>query len=165
LAVAEVARERPDLREDAPSYAADVDAILSRRALGYMMERPLRTLVDKVVNVGYLMSPYLVPMRIATPDPHVVVGAERITVEDSASRPRTEVVACAAATIFILLTAPVGMYGRRRLLADDAILWAVAGTFVAVNAVYVPASRYVAPMLFVLLLYSGVALARCRFRR
>jgi hypothetical protein len=160
-----VARERPDLREDAPDYAAEADAFLGRRALGYMMERPLRTLREKVVNVGYLISPYLVPMRIATPDTRIVIGAGGVTVEHSESRPRSEVAAYAAATTFVLLTAPVGIYVRRRLLKHDAILWAIAATFVVVNAVYVPATRYVAPMLFVLLFYSGVAVAQLRSTR
>ena len=93
VANAVIARERPDLREDAPNHAAEADRFLSRRALGYMMERPFGTLRDKVVNVGYLFSPYLVPLRVATPDTRVVIGPEGATVEHAASRPRSEVVA------------------------------------------------------------------------
>ena len=165
MAIAVVERERPDLLEDVPNHAAKVDAFLSRRALGYMMERPLRTMRDKVVNVGYLLSPYLMPLRIATPETRVKIGAEGVTVEHAESRPLSEVVAYAAATTLVLPTAALGIFMRRRLLKHDAILWAIAGTFVVVSAVYVPATRYVAPMLFVLLFYSGVALARLRSPR
>jgi hypothetical protein len=160
-----IARERPDLWEDAPNHAAEADRFLSRRALGYMMDRPLGTLRDKVVNIGYLLSPYLVPLRVATPDTRVVIGPEGATVEHAASRPRSEVVAYAAATTLVLPTAALGIFMRRRLLKHDAILWVIAATFVVVNAVYVPASRYVAPMLFVMLFYSGVALAGLRSTR
>ena len=47
VAISVIERERPDLREDVSNHAAKVDAFLSRRALGYMMERPLRTMRDK----------------------------------------------------------------------------------------------------------------------
>jgi hypothetical protein len=130
-----------------------------------MMERPLGTLRDKVVNVGYLLSPYLVPLRVATPDTRVVIGREGAMVEHAASRPRSDVVAYAAATALVLPTAALGIFMRRRLLKHDAILRAIAATFVVVNAVYVPVSRYVAPMLFVMLFYSGVALAGLRSTR
>lgn len=159
-AYAMVERERPDLHADAPGYAAEVDTFLNRRALGYMMERPLRTLREKVMNIGYLLSPYLVPLHIATADTRVAIdGHGGAGVEHSRARPVVEVVAHAAATAFVLLTAVPGMYVRRRLLTQDAILWCIAATFVGVNAVYVPASRYAAPMIFVLLFYSGVALS------
>ena len=162
VAVAIVRRERPDLREDAPNHTAEVDAFLGRRALAYMMERPLRTLRDKIMNVGYLMSPSLVPLRIATPDTRVVIGADGASVVHSESRPPGEVVAYAAATTVLLLTAAAGIYRRRRLLQHDAILWVIAGTVIMVSAMYVPASRYTALMSFVLMFYSGVALARVR---
>ncbi|RPI57052.1 MAG: hypothetical protein EHM55_03265 [Acidobacteria bacterium] len=155
-----VERERPDLRLDAPRYATEIDAFLSRRAVAYMMERPLRTLGEKAVNAVYLLSPYLVPFNIATPDTRLVIHAgNEVAVEHAASRPLIEVIAHAVASTVILPAGIAGIYRRRRVLAHDAILWAVAATFIVVNAVYVPASRYAAPMLFVLCFYAGVALA------
>jgi hypothetical protein len=163
VAVELVRRERPDLQEDDPSHSAEVDAFLGRRALDYMVERPLRTLGEKIMNVGYLMSPSLVPLHVATPDTRVVIAADgATTVEHSATRPLSEVVAYAVATTVMLLTAAAGIYQRRRLLRHDAILWVIAGTVIVVNAMYVPASRYAALMVFVLMFYSGVALARAR---
>ena len=70
-----------------------------------------------------------------------------------------------AASVLVLPTAALGIFMRRRLLKQDAILWAIAGTFIVVSAVYVPATRYVAPMLFVPLFYSGVAPGRLRSTR
>jgi len=79
-------------------------------------------------------------------------------------RPTSEIVAHAVATLVLLLGCAAGVYRRRRALYRDAILWAIAVTFVAVNAIYVPATRYTAPMQFVLIFYSAVALARLRER-
>jgi 4-amino-4-deoxy-L-arabinose transferase-like glycosyltransferase len=154
------ARERPEISEAAPEYAAALDRFLTARALSYMMERPLRTLGRKLLNAGYCFSPRLVPYRIATADTRAVIGpGGEVAVENSASRPRVEVAAHAVVSTFILVTAVAGVYMRRRDLRHDAILWAVVATFVIVNALYVPASRYAAPMQFALLFYSGAALA------
>jgi hypothetical protein len=53
-----------------------------------------------------------------------------------------------------------GVYVRRRELQRDAILRASFMTFVIVNVMYVPAMRHTAPMQFVLIFYSAVALTR-----
>ena len=84
------------------------------------------------------------------------------SVVHSESRPPGEVIAYAAATTVVLLTAAAGIYIRRRLLQHDAILWVIAGTVIMVSAMYIPASRYTALMSFVLMFYSGVALAGVR---
>ena len=79
-------------------------------------------------------------------------------VEDSVSRPRSEIVAHAVTSTVLLVGCAAGVYVRRRELQRDAILWASFMTFVIVNAMYVPATRYTAPMQFVLIFYSAVAL-------
>lgn len=61
-----------------------------------------------------------------------------------------------------LVGCAAGVYLRRRELGRDAILWAIFVTFAIVNAFYVPATRYTAPMQFVLIFYTAVALARAR---
>ena len=62
------------------------------------------------------------------------------------------------AASFVMAAAAFGVYLRRRVLAQDAVLWAIVGVFVLVYAIYVPATRYRAPMEFVFLFYAGVAL-------
>jgi 4-amino-4-deoxy-L-arabinose transferase-like glycosyltransferase len=154
-------RERPDLLPSAPENAEAVDAFLTRRAFRYMTDHPLATLGRKALNVLYFLSPRLVPFNIAGADTRAVIGAAgEVVVENSVSRPRVEVIAHAVAASFVLPAAVVGVYIRRRHLRQDAILWAVVATFIVVNAVYVPATRYAAPMTFVLLFYAAVALAR-----
>ena len=160
-ALALVERERPDLSADAREHAQVVDALLTRRALAYMAEQPFRTLGQKLRNVLYLFSPRLVPFQVATPETRVVVGpAGGIRVEHSEPRPLAEVMAYAASQSFVLVCAIAGIYLRRRDLRRDVMLWCVVATVVAVHAVYFPATRYTAPMAFVLLFYAAVALDR-----
>jgi hypothetical protein len=79
------------------------------------------------------------------------------------SRGVAEIAAHAVTASSLLVAAAAGVYLRRReVLRRDAILWAIFATLVIVNAVYVPATRYTAPVQFVLIFYSAVALARLR---
>jgi hypothetical protein len=156
-----VAHERPDLTGAGPEHDREVDAFLAGRALAYMAEHPLHTLSQQVWNALYLFSPRVVPFHVATPDTRVVVepgGA--ISVANSEPRPVSEVIAYAVSYSFVLVCALAGIYLRRRDLRRDAILWCIVATVVAVHAVYFPASRYTAPMVFVLLFYAAVALER-----
>jgi hypothetical protein len=52
---------------------------------------------------------------------------------------------------------------RRRRLHDDAFLLTVAGSVIAVNAIFFPTSRLLAPMTFVWMFYAGIT-ARCLAR-
>jgi hypothetical protein len=154
-------RERPDLDPSVPEYAAALDAFLTRQALGYIASRPLETLRQKAVNVWYCFSPRLVPFTLADSRTRVMTRPTgEVFVESSVPRPRIEVVAYALASSFVLVAAVAGIWLRRRLLRRDRILWAIVATFTVVNALYVPASRYGAPMMFVLLFYAAVASAR-----
>jgi hypothetical protein len=151
---------RPDLDPSVPEYAAALDAFLTRQALGYMGTHPGATLRQKVINVWYCFSPRLVPFRVADSRTRLMTGpAGEIWVENSVRRPRIEVIAHALASSFVLVAAVAGIWMRRHALRQDAILWAVAVTFTVVNVLYVPASRYAAPMTFVLLFYAAVAFA------
>jgi hypothetical protein len=147
---------------DLPLQSAEraVDRLLTREALAYIAAHPLQTLRQKALNVLYYFSPRLVPYRIATEDTRIATGPTgQITVEHTVARPFFEVIGYAAFSSFVLVCALAGVYLRRRRLRADAILGCIALTFVAVNAMYVPATRYRAPMEFVLLFYAAAALA------
>lgn len=155
-----VARDRPDLSSSDAGYEAAVDALLTRRAVDYMIERPFTTLRRKIVNVAYFLSPRLVPLRVAADDTQLVLdSAGRAAVERSVARPRIETIAHGVSSSCVLLAAAVGVAIRRRRLRADAILWVIFLTFAGVSAVYFPATRYTAPIQFVLLFYSAVALS------
>lgn len=142
-----------------PEFDRAADALLTRHAVDYMAEHPLGTLRQKVLNGLYFFSPWLVPFDVATPETRVVIDPSgRVVVKSAQPRPRVEVIAYAAFYAPVLAAALIGIYLRRRDFRRDAMLWCIAANFIAVHALYVPATRYRAPMEFVLLFYSAVAL-------
>ena len=94
-----------------------------------------------------------------------LVPPDKVVVEAPVTRPRIEVISHTLAASFVMLASVVGIYTRRHVLSHDFALWAIACVFVAVYAVYVPATRYRAPMEFVFFFYAAVALARVPERR
>jgi hypothetical protein len=142
-----VLRERrPDIDTLPPPIAERVaDVVLTDEALRFMAARPLRTVTQKIVNVGYVFSPRIIPYRL-----------------DGDARPLGDVVVFAVFSTVVTLCAIVGVYRRRRSLGEDAILWCIATTVVLVNVIYVPATRYRAPMEFVLAFYAAAAWRRSR---
>jgi hypothetical protein len=144
-----------------PAYQVAVDGLLTRESLRYMSEHPSETLGQKLLNVVYFFSPLVVPFRESTADSRVVVTPSgAIAVAPSRARPLLEVLTYGAWTSVVLICSVAGLWFRRGTLPADAILWCVAVTIVAVSVVYVPATRYRAPMEFVLLFYAAAALDR-----
>jgi 4-amino-4-deoxy-L-arabinose transferase-like glycosyltransferase len=154
-------RARLDVSPNDPRFAAEFDAFLTRQAFAHIAEHPWATLRQKLWNIAYLVSPRITPYDISGPDTRVRTnGNTGVRVEGAVPRSRLEVVAYAAATSVLLVGCIGGVYLRRRELPRDAILWAIFVTFAIVNAIYVPATRYTAPMQLVLMFYSAVAIAR-----
>jgi hypothetical protein len=151
----------PQIRVDHPRFAAEFDAFLTRQAIAHMAEHPWATLRQKVLNVGYLLSPQITPYEISSAATRLrTEGNTVLGVDDAVPRPRLEVLAYAGVTVVLLVGCAGGVYLRRRELERDAILWSIFATFAIVNAFYVPATRYTAPMQLLLMFYSAVALAR-----
>ena len=138
------------------------DAFLTSEAIRYMAGHPWATTRQKLLNVAYLLSPRIAPYEISGPYTRLKVEDGRVLgVEGSVPRRPSEIAAHAVTSLVLLVGGAAGVYLRRRaLLRSDAILWAIFGTFVVINAVYVPATRYTAPMQFVVIFYAAVALAR-----
>jgi hypothetical protein len=154
-------RERPDVAPEHPRFAAEFDAFLTRRAFAHMAEHPLATLRQKLLNVTYLLSPRITPYEISGPDTRVRIDGDGVVRVDGAlPRARVETVAYAVVTLVLLVGGAAGVYRRRHELRRDAILWSIFATFAIVNAFYVPATRYTAPMQLLLMFYSAVAIAR-----
>lgn len=154
-------RARPDVAPDHPRFAAEFDAFLTRRAFAHMARSPWATLRQKMRNIGYLLSPWITPYEISGPDTRVrAQGDGVVRVEGALPRARLEIVAYAVATLVLLVGCAAGVYLRRRELKGDAILWSIFATFAIVNALYVPATRYTAPMHLLLMFYCAVAIAR-----
>jgi hypothetical protein len=155
------ATARPDIVPGSADYIPRIDAYLTSAAIERMKASPVRTITEKLANAGYFLSPRLVPLYVSGPETRVTLGpSDTVVVEAPVTRPRIEVISHTLAASFVLLAALAGVYARRHLLSQDAVLWAIAGVFVVVYAVYVPATRYRAPMEFVFFFYAAVALAR-----
>ena len=122
----------------------ETDRFLTREALAFMTAHPAETFRRKVLNVWYLLSPAVVPYRALNPETGV-----------PQDRPRAEIAIYAVSTSVVLILAAFGVYRRRFCWRADAILLAIALVIAAVNVVYVPATRYRAPMEFVLLFYAA----------
>jgi hypothetical protein len=155
-------RMRPEVDPDNPRFDAEFDAFLTGQAVTFMREDPWRTLSQKLLNVAYLFSPRIAPFDVSGPDTRVRIDGDTIAVENSVPRRRSEIAAHAVTSLVLLVGCAAGVHLRWRELHRDTILWAIVVTFVVINAIYVPATRYIAPMQFVLIFYSAVALARIR---
>jgi hypothetical protein len=137
------------------------DEVLTRSALNYMAARPLRTLGAKARNALYFLSPRLVPFQVAGPETRVVIDKRgEVIVTGAKARPLLEVVAYSLSYPPVLIAAMFGVYLRRQRLKSDAMLWCIVTTFLVVYSMYVPATRYRAPMSFVMFFYAAVALDR-----
>jgi hypothetical protein len=152
-------RARPELPRSARNPDAEFDVFLTREAVAYILADPAGTVRAKIANVAYQLSPILVPWRVSDRDTRVRIeenGASRVV--NSVARPPIEVWSHAVTRSVLLFGTIAGVWRRRRRLRADAVLWAVCITFVGINALYVPATRYTSPMLFVMMFYTAVAL-------
>jgi hypothetical protein len=154
-------RASPHAASDGGSDAA-FDAFLTGEAIRYMAEHPWATARQKLLNVAYMLSPRITPYEVSGRQTRLRVEDGRVLgVEGSVRRHGSEIAAHAVTSLVLLVGGAAGVYRRRRaLVRSDAILWAIFGTFVVINAVYVPATRYTGPMQFVLIFYAAVAFAR-----
>jgi hypothetical protein len=152
-------RARPDADEESYDEDAEFDAFLTRAALSHIAANPAGELWQKILNVGYQLSPRIAPFYVSGADTRVVFEDNAARVVDSHPRPSFQIWSHGVSASVLLVGTVAGVFLRRRDLAHDAVLWAVVATFVGVNALYVPATRYTAPMLFVMMFYSAVALS------
>jgi hypothetical protein len=157
---------RPDLSPDSAEYASQIDTYLSTVSIAHMIESPVATVTQKLENMLFFVSPYLIPHYVTGPDTRVrIEPPDSAIVEDFVVRPRLQILSHAFSSSVVLVAAAAGVYLRRGKLAADAVLWAVFLSFVFVHAMYFPATRYRAPMEFVLFHYAGVAMANLDVRR
>ncbi|HYM25131.1 MAG TPA: lasso peptide biosynthesis B2 protein [Vicinamibacterales bacterium] len=158
---AAIVRRSTSLSSDDVRFDRAADEVLARRALAWMRASPAAALALKVRNVGYLLSPRIVPYRTATEATRAVIDADGrfVGVEHPRSRPPLVVAGYAVWQSMVLIATAFGVYRRRGdFFRRDRFLWCVAATFLAVHALYFPATRYRAPMEFVLLFFGAVGL-------
>jgi hypothetical protein len=140
-----------------PDTERVVDTAFRRLALEEMRQRPLETLELKVRNVFDFFSPVLVPHEVRTAATTIRLGASgQSVVENAARRPLIQRLAYSISYGAVLLLAAFGIYRHRGDRRAETILWCVLLTFTGVHALFFPATRYRAPVEFVLLFYAAV---------
>jgi hypothetical protein len=144
---------------DTPESEQLQDAAYRRLALAEIRQHPGDTLRLKIRNLYDLFSPTLVPRRQSTEATTIVLlESGQAIVEHTLERPLLHRVAYSTSYSAVLVLATAGLFARRRGLSDDAILWCILLTFVAVYVVFTPTTRYRAPVDFVLLFYAAIGL-------
>jgi hypothetical protein len=129
-----------------------------RRSLEHMRQRPWRTAWLKLKNVSYFFSPRLVPYY-ETDDATVILEEDgRFRVGPVRPRPLAHRLAYSVPYVFVMGMIAAALVCGRIGFKREAILWAVAGVFIVVHALYFPTMRYRVPMEFVLLYYASVGM-------
>ena len=150
-----VAREQPALF--AAADERELDRFYTTLALKEMRARPLQTMRLMLRKVAYFFWPRLVPSRIMAPDRQILLGPDgQVRVENAPTRPARDDIAYTLSFCLVAAAALIGIWVRRFDMKRDAMLWCIVLTFVATYAVFIPATRYRAPMEFVLLFYAAV---------
>jgi hypothetical protein len=149
-------------RELGPSASrVERDRFLLHRALAFIRAHPVRALALKARNLGCVFLPRLLPFTERRGSAAVVDGVLRIPPQ--AARPLAYEIVGGAFQGLLMVGAAAGMWKRRyHLLRDDAGLSAVAVSVVAINVVFFPTSRLLAPMSFVLMFYTAASVDRRR---
>ncbi len=155
-----VAFERvPHLDPHSPTIDDQVDATLAAAAIDEILSRPLATFMLKLRYVFYFFTPGLVPSRVLLPETTIELLPDgRANVAGAPVRPLAERAAHGLSTLLLLSAAAIGIGTRRHQLSRDGILWLILATFVVSHAVYFPATRYTAPVVFVLIFYAAAGL-------
>lgn len=140
----------------------DPDRALTRRAIDYARRHPMTVVALKLRNVAYALQPRLVPFTERAGSASIVDGV--LVVPEQRRRPVAyELIAASFQTVLLAGTA-AGLWKRRGRLGDDAFLLIVLASIVAVEVIFFPTSRLLAPATFVLMFYTGAAFEPSRGR-
>ena len=162
LAETVIAEELRGPNDDSPESVREIDRVLTRRALSNFSADPLRTLEGRAWNLAHYFWPPLVPYYVQGPQTRIVIDSSgEVAVVGAVTRSRVEIIAYSVSYGLVLLAAIAGALERRHaLLRRDAMLMWILGTFALTHALYFPATRYRAPVTFILLFYAAVAFDR-----
>jgi hypothetical protein len=134
---------------------ADRDRLLLDLTADYVRAHPLRAIRLKLRNLLYIFQPRLLPLYERQGMATLVDG--RVHIPEQGRRPFVFEAGAAAFQTVLIAAGIAGVVMRRRRLRDDAFLLIVACSVIAVNAIFFPTSRLLAPMTFVWMFYAGVA--------
>lgn len=158
--VEEIVRDEMARRGVTTSRRIEGDRLLLELTAGYVRAHPLRALRLKLRNLVYIFQPRLLPFYERRGMVTMVDG--RLQIPEQARRPVLFEAAAAGYQTILIAGGIAGMVMKRRRLGDDAFLLIVAGSVIAVNAIFFPTSRLLAPMTFVWMFYAGVTASALR---
>lgn len=156
--VDELVRDEMVRRGNANYDLADQDRLLWDWAIAFARSHPVDTLAMKSKNLACIFQPRLLPFYEMSGRATLVDG--RLEIPEQESRPLIFEVAAAGFQALLLAGAVTGLVMRRDQWRDDAFLLVVAITIIGVQTVFFPTSRLLAPMTFVLIFYTAVAMTR-----
>ena len=159
----ELVREEMIRRGHADYDLTAQDRLLCEWAIAFLRRHPAEAIAMKAKNLAYIFQPRLLPFYEMSGRATLVDG--RVEIPDQPRRPWIFEVVSAAFQALLLVGGVVGLAARRARWRDDAFLILVAATIVGVQTVFFPTSRLLAPMAFVLIFYTAVALDRRVNRR
>ena len=137
--------------------------LFAKRIAGRTGRRASPEWFVKLWNIAYFFWPRLVPAPVWTPDSQILLGADgRVQVTNSPKRPVLDDLAYSVSYGVVAVAALLGMWVRGFDMKRDAVLWCILITFVAIHAIYFPATQYRVSMEFVLLFYAAVGLDWCK---
>lgn len=141
-----------------PSYSpAERDRLLLREAVAYVDAHPARAIDLKLKNLACVFLPRLLPFTERRGSAELVDGTLRVPPQEA--RPLPFELLAGGFQLLLLAGGGAGVWKRRYHLASaDASLLLVAVSVAAVNVVFFPTSRLLAPMTFVPMFYTAVAL-------
>ena len=154
-----VADEVAGRANEDPSPRRLADRVLLEHALAYAAAHPVETAWLKARNFLYLFDPRLLPAYEKSSFTRAVVTGSAVRFEGLVKRPWLDEAAHTAVQSLLLVCGGAGVWLRRRRLRDDQALLAVAGSVALVCTIFFPTTRLVAPAMFVLMFYAGVAWA------
>jgi 4-amino-4-deoxy-L-arabinose transferase-like glycosyltransferase len=138
----------------------DPDAALLHRAIDYARDHPLEVLRLKARNAMFALLPRLLPFTERGGSAAIVDG--RLVIPQQRQRPPAFEWMAGGFQGLLLAGGAAGIWRRRAVLRDDAFLLVVLGSVLALNTIFFPTSRLLAPMTFVLMFYTAAAVAERR---
>jgi hypothetical protein len=138
------------------------DRVLLRHAVDYALQHPLSVATLKLRNLLYSLQPRLLPFTERAGSAALVDGV--LVLPEQRPRPAAYEWIAGVFQGVLLAGGAVGLWERRKRLPEDAFPLIVLGGILAVNVIFYPTTRLLAPASFVLMFYTAVACTGLRRR-
>jgi hypothetical protein len=140
-----------------------VDDALAARAIAYIRRHPAETIGLKLKNLAWSLAPVLLPLDRKPRGATATIEDGTVRISGLEPRRLAEHAIYSASRTVLLGGALIGLFLRRgRWHHGDGLLLVIAASVIAVQTLFFPTSRLLAPMAFVLIVYAGAGIAGVR---